>query len=157
MTRVPRSRGWPPGRSRRPPAGDRGRISVFLAVAFGGLLLVFGVAVDVTGQLRALMRAQNIAAEAARTGGQAVDSPEAMISGGAVVDAALAAEYADAYLSRSLPELGQQYQREPVEVVEDGTAIRVTVTLVYEPQILNLFGIDEVPVTASSTANLVTG
>ena len=50
---------------------DAGRVSLFLAVSMLGILAIIGMSFDGAGQLRALQRADNLAAEAARAGGQA--------------------------------------------------------------------------------------
>ena len=53
---------------------DRGRVSVFVAVALPAILLFLALAWDVSGYLRALHRADAVASEAARA---AADAPEA--------------------------------------------------------------------------------
>lgn len=154
MTRLPTA---PSPSTARNRGNDRGRVSVFLAVAITGLLMVLGVAVDGTGQLRSLLRAQNLAAEAARAAGQAIDGPQAVLGNQVVADAGLAAQYADQYLDQAFANLDQGFERHPIELADGGAAVRVTVTLIYDTQVLGLFGTSEIAVTASSTADLVIG
>lgn len=133
---------------------DAGRISVFLAIAFTGLLLVVGVVIDAAGQLRTLLRAENIAAEAARAAGQAVDHTQVISGGPAAADPAAATDAAEAYVAQAAAAVGQPAT--PVVVVSpDGAQVQITVTLVYQTQVLWLIGITEREVTATSTATLV--
>lgn len=155
---------WQPGAAVSPdvavkprPRGDQGRVSVFLAIAVVGILAIIGVAVDAAGQFRTLMRAQNLASEAARSAGQGIDGPQAMQGNAVVVDPDLATQYATDYLATAFEHIDQDHLPPSVVPVDGGTAVRITVTLYYEPQILGLFGYGEIEVTATSTATLVTG
>jgi Flp pilus assembly protein TadG len=138
------------------PARDAGRVSVFMAVIITGLLLVFGVAVDGTGQLRTLMRAENIAAEAARAAGQAIDPDVVASVGEHRVNAAKAAQFASEYLAAAGHDLpGSCCDVQPNAA---GTAVDISVTLPYDRRIVDLFGFsDTIPVTGTATAVLVTG
>lgn len=137
-------------------ARDAGRVSVFMAVIITGLLMVFGVAVDGTGQLRTLMRAENIAAEAARAAGQAIDTDVVAAVGEHRLSAAKAAQYASEYLATAghdIPDSAWSVQPNAA-----GTAVDIVVTLPYDRRIVDLFGFnDTVPVTGTATAVLVTG
>jgi hypothetical protein len=131
---------------------DAGRVSVFMAVAVTGLVAVLGVAVDATGQLRTLLRADNLAAEAARAAGQAVDVDVVAESGQHRVDPDQAVAYASEYLATAAHDHASQ-----VAVNGDGTAVDITVELTYQHRILGLFGMPDAVVTGRSTAILVTG
>lgn len=134
---------------------DAGRVSVFIAVAITGLLAIFGAAVDATGQLRTLLRADNLAAEAARAAGQAIDVDAVAESGVHRVDPDLAAQYASDYLAQAGHDLpGSAWS---VQLDETGTAVDITVQLTYEHRILGLFGVPDAQVTGAATAVLVTG
>lgn len=143
--------------SRSAVSGDRrdaGRVSVFIAVAFTGVLMVFGVAVDGTGQLRTLMRADNIAAEAGRAAGQAVDPDLVAAQGDHRVNQDLAVEYANTYLATAGhddPDMSYE-----ITLVDEGTAVQITVQLPYRNRVLGMFGRSDVQLTATSTAVLVT-
>lgn len=136
-------------------SADAGRISAFIAVAIAGLIAVLGVAVDATGQLRSLLRAENIAAEAARAAGQAVDVDVVAEAGQHRVNQAQAVQYANEYLATAGHDLpGSAWD---VELTGDGTAVDITVELTYEHKILGLFGLPDPTVTGHATATLVTG
>jgi hypothetical protein len=138
---------------RRDP--DSGRVSLFLAIAFTGLLMVFGVAVDAAGQLRTLMRADNLAAEAARSAGQAIDVDQVAAAGEHRVDPDLAADYAATYLATAGHDIPAGDWT--VSLNETRTAVEISVTLTYQHRILGLFGMPDPRVTGKSRAILVTG
>lgn len=132
---------------------EAGRISVFLAVAITGLLAVLGAAVDATGQLRTLLRADNLAAEAARAAGQAVDVDAVAGTGQHQLDRDQAIRYAAEYLAAAgHDQPGSDWTVEPSP---DGTAVEITVQLTYQPRILGLFGRPPTRVTGTATAVLV--
>lgn len=137
------------------PRPDTGRISVFLAIAFTGLLMVVGVVVDAAGQLRTLLRAENIAAEAARAAGQAVDHTQVISGGPAVADPVAAGHAASSYVTEAAAAVGQPTAPTQVTIAPDGSQVQITVTLTYQTQVLWLIGITERQVTAASTATLV--
>lgn len=128
---------------------DAGRVSVFLAIAVTGLLMVLGVAVDATGQLRTLVRADNLAAEAARAAGQAIDVEAVAASGAHRVDPQLAAAYAEEYLAAA------GHAPDADVVVVDAETVSITVELPYHNRVLGLFGRGDVTVSATATAVLV--
>jgi hypothetical protein len=139
----------------RRPVTDAGRVSVFVAVAIAGLLAILGAAVDATGQLRTLLRADNLATEAARAAGQAIDVAAVAESGQPQVDPDQAARYARDYLATAGHDLpGSAWD---VELNEDRTAVDITVRLTYRHRVLGLFGMPDPEVTGASTAVLVTG
>jgi hypothetical protein len=135
---------------------DGGRVSVFLAIAFTGLLAIIGVAVDGSGQLRTLMRADNLAAEAARAAGQAVDTTALMRGDGA--PSVLPDRAAD-HAARYLAEIGHDLPDHSWSVVPGAIpgTVDIQVRLVYHPRVLGLFGLTGREVTAEATAVLVTG
>jgi Flp pilus assembly protein TadG len=63
---------------RRGVETERGAIGVFFAVLVPGLLLIIGLAVDGGAKVAATQRANAIADEAARAGGQALDVSAAL-------------------------------------------------------------------------------
>ncbi|MGW2855093.1 TadE/TadG family type IV pilus assembly protein, partial [Streptomyces sp. NPDC001215] len=62
---------------------DRGGVTVFVAVCVIALIGIIGLAIDGGSKMRATERADYIAGEAARAGGQAIDPADA-ISGRAI-------------------------------------------------------------------------
>lgn len=129
---------------------DAGRVSVFLAIGVVGVLAVIGVAADVPGLWRAMLHASNVATEAARAAGQAVDIDHTAATGQHQVDPAAAQDAAADYLNAA-------GVNGTVELSEDLTEITVSVSFDYEPQILGLFGLPPREVSATHTAALLTG
>ncbi|WP_433116853.1 pilus assembly protein TadG-related protein [Micromonospora sp. CA-246542] len=135
-------------------SGDHGRVSIFLAVAMIGVLAIVGLSFDGAGQLRTLQRADNLAAEAARAGGQAIDRATAIEGGPTRIDQPQArvavAEYLTAVGSTnshtvSFPQIAG-------EVV-----VRVRLTITYRRSMLGLFGFaDQVTITGEATARAIT-
>lgn len=140
----------------RPAGGraavDAGRVSVFLAVAFMAVATVIGITVDAAGKYRTQQRADNLAAEAARTGGQQIDIGLAIGGEGAVLDVPAATAAVDAYLD-DLPLVTGH----TVTVAPDQQQLTVTVDMSYETTMLSLFGFPSaIPVTGQATALLRT-
>ena len=127
-----------------------GRVSILLAVTLAGLLFIIGVAHDVGDQIRASLWAEQLAAEAARAGGQVVDLDAVAATGGQRVDPAAAEQAALSYLS----DAGVEGQ---VAFSPDLSEITVSVTLTRPRAILGLFGFGAYQVTRRATAQLVSG
>ncbi len=129
---------------------DRGGVTVFVAVCVVVLIGIIGVAVDGGGKMRATERADHVAGEAARAGGQAID-PAAAISGESIVvkpqDAVAAAQ---AYL-HSVGATGT------VSVSADGKTLTVRTTSAYATKFLPVVGIGSMPVTGHGSARLLHG
>ena len=66
---------------------ERGSISIWLAVSSFVMMILVGLAVDLGGQVHAKQRAHDIAAEAARTGGEQVQAAPAIKGEYVAVDA----------------------------------------------------------------------
>lgn len=135
---------------------DSGRVSVFVAIALAAVLLIAGLVVDGVGRLRTQQLADNMAAEAARTGGQSIDRAAAVGGGAKVVDIDDAIAAAQAYVDGfALPD-NVTATRTVEPVPGDGTRLRVVVTLNYEPVMLTFLGADAGTVTGEATAVLLT-
>ena len=135
---------------RRTLRDDRGGVTVFVAVCVFALIGIIGLAVDGGSKMRATERADYIAGEAARAGGQAIDPADA-ISGTAIdVDPQAAAAAAHAYLS-SAGATGT------VSVSGDGKTLNVTVTGSYDTKFLSVVGIGSLSVTGHGKATLLHG
>ncbi|WP_446212181.1 hypothetical protein [Micromonospora sp. IBSANI012] len=133
---------------------DEGRVSLFLAVTMTGVLAVIGVAYDGAGQLRSLQRADDLAAEAARSGGQAVDRARAIEGGPKEIDEGDARAAVRDYLSAA----GATGHSVSFPVVDGEKQIRVRVTVTYRRHMLGLFGMDDtVTVSGEATARALTG
>jgi hypothetical protein len=128
---------------------DAGTVSFIIAIGLLAVVLIAGLVVDDGGRLREIQRAQNLAAEAARAGGQAIVAGQAISGGAKVVDPTAAVAAARAYLSAA-------GVTGTVSVARDRRHLTVTVTIIYHTLILGIVGKDRFPVTGSATAVLVT-
>jgi Flp pilus assembly protein TadG len=129
---------------------DRGGVTVFVAVCVLALIGIIGVAVDGGGTMRATERADYIAGEAARAGGQAIDPAQAISGKAIVVDPQDAQAAAQAYL-QSVGATGT------VSVSADGTTLTVTVDGSYTTKFLPVVGIGSMPVRGHGKATLLHG
>ncbi|MGW3956457.1 TadE/TadG family type IV pilus assembly protein [Streptomyces sp. NPDC004752] len=129
---------------------DRGGVTVFVAVCVMALIGIIGVAVDGGSKIRAVERADYIAGEAARAGGQAIDPAEAINGTAVVVDPQDAQAAAQAYL-RSADVTGT------VSVSGDGKTLNVRVTGTYDTKFLSAVGIGSLSVSGQGKATLLHG
>jgi Flp pilus assembly protein TadG len=123
-----------PAATRRDYTGrDDGRISLMVAILVPALLLLIAATVDGGGQIRAMQRADNIAAQAARAAGQAIDVAAVIGTGVKRIDPALARQAADRYLSAA-------GATGTTSVAADGQSVTVVATVTYTPVLLSAFG-----------------
>jgi Flp pilus assembly protein TadG len=128
---------------------DDGAYAPMIAVMAISLFVMIGLSVDGGGKMRAQLHADNIAAEAARAGGQAIDVSKAVAGTADVVDPTLAVAAAKEYL-QTAGVAGK------VSVLSNHREIKVVVHITYGTKFLGLIHIDSFPVTGSATAELVT-
>lgn len=129
---------------------DHGAVTVFLAVCVLALLGIIGIAVDGGSKMRATERADYLAGEAARAGGQAIDPAQAITGRAIAVDPQDAAAAAQSYLHSS-------GATGTVTVSSDGKTLTVVVTGSYDTTFLPVVGIDSLPVTGHGKATLLHG
>ncbi|MFF3876744.1 TadE/TadG family type IV pilus assembly protein [Streptomyces sp. NPDC001978] len=129
---------------------DGGGVTVFVAVCVIALIGITGVAIDGGSKMRATERADYIAGEAARAGGQAIDPADAISGRAIVVDPQAAAAAAQAYL-RSAGATGT------VSVSGDDKTLTVTVTSSYDTKFLSVVGIGSLSVSGHGKATLLHG
>ncbi|MEU4333265.1 hypothetical protein AB0F59_01425 [Micromonospora lupini] len=138
----------------RPLSGDHGRVSIFLAVAMVGVLAIVGLSFDGAGQLRTLQHADNLAAEAARAGGQAIDRATAIEGGPTRIDQRQARVAVADYLTAAGTTTGHTVS---FPQIAGETVVRVRVTITYRRSMLGLFGFaDQVTVSGEATARAIT-
>ncbi|MER6186797.1 pilus assembly protein TadG-related protein [Streptomyces sp. NPDC001652] len=137
-------------RARHAAFDDRGGVTVFVAVCVIALIGIIGVAVDGGSRMRALERADFVAGEAARAGGQAIDPAQTIPGEAVVVDPQDAVAAALAYLA-SAGATGT------VTVSGDGTTLMVDVTDAYDTHFLSAVGIGSLPVAGHGEATLLYG
>lgn len=133
---------WGSARSER----DRGSISMFFVIAIVALFVMVGLVVDGGGQVRSLERANDIAAQAARQGAQAIDAAAAIRGRGAIIDPSAASQAAQSYLAAA---------GVPGTVVVDGAdQLTVTTTTTYTTTFLGAIGISSLSSTGHATVDL---
>ncbi|WP_310964107.1 pilus assembly protein TadG-related protein [Nocardioides terrisoli] len=126
---------------------ERGSITVWLALASFAMIFLVGLAVDLGGQVHAHERAHDVAAQAARAGGEEVDGGPAIQGSSLTINPAAARAAAQRYLD--------QAGVSGTAAVTDGNTITVTVHDSYKPQFLGLIGIHRLDVTGTATARLI--
>jgi Flp pilus assembly protein TadG len=127
---------------------------VWFAILTFAFIVLLGLTLDGGAKIRALQRADNIATEAARAAGQAINAPQAIIGGTKQIDPDLAIAAAQAYITTAgatCPAAGC------VQIAPDLQHITVTVQVTYQPVVLGLIGVDRWTVTGTTTATLVVG
>ena len=133
---------------------DAGRVSLFLAVALVGVLTIIGLAYDGAGQLRTMQRADNLAAEAARAGGQAIDLGQLLDDGTTVLDRVAAENAVRGYLAGVD---GVTFRDIQFDSTGDNSTLTVNIDLDYDRVFLDLFGYaDTIDVPGTATATLLT-
>ncbi|WP_277211455.1 pilus assembly protein [Isoptericola croceus] len=125
---------------------ERGAISTWVAMTTVAMMLFVGIAVDFGGQVFALQHVRDVAAQAARTGGQQINASQAMRGQDASVEAAQARAAANAYLRAADVDGNAE--------VFDGTRLVVTVSDRYDTKVLSIIGVKSLPVTGTSEARL---
>jgi hypothetical protein len=127
---------------------DQGSVTVFVAVAAVGLLALAGLVVDGAAKVRAVQRADRVAAEAARAAGQAVDLRSVLLGQEVQVDRRGALAAAASYLRSAQVEGAAQ-------LVDGGSAIAVTTTTTAPTVFLGLIGIPTFTVRGGAEVVLV--
>ncbi|WP_438453178.1 TadE/TadG family type IV pilus assembly protein [Streptomyces asiaticus] len=131
-------------------AGDRGGVAVYVAICVLPLLAIIGIAVDGGGKARAVERADALATEAARAGGQAIDPSQAIPGRAIVADPQAAQAAARSYL-RATGTHGS------VTVSRDGKTLTVTTHTTYATRFLAVAGVSSLEVTGHGQATLLYG
>jgi Flp pilus assembly protein TadG len=126
---------------------EHGSITVWLALASFVMMFLVGLTVDLGGQVHAHERAHDLAAQAARAGGEEVEG-SAAIQGRELTISPVAARAA---AERYLDAVGVSGTVE----ITDGDTITVTVHDSYDPQFLGLIGIHRLDVSGTATARLI--
>lgn len=127
---------------------DRGSVTVWLALASFVMVVLVGVAVDLSGQVYASQHARDVASQAARVAGQQLDSGPAVRGGTNQVDTATAVAAAKTYLASS----GMQGE---VTVTGGGATLVVTTSSTYETKFLSIIGLSSLAVSGRSEARIV--
>jgi Flp pilus assembly protein TadG len=126
---------------------ERGSISIWLALATFVMMILIGLAVDLGGQVHAKQRADDIAAQAARAGGEQVQAAPAVEGQYLAIDTTEARTAAQDYLTAS-GVIG-------TVTITNGNTITVDVTDTYVPKFLSIIGINHLTVTGKASARLI--
>ena len=136
-------------RSASPRDGDRGSLTLMLAVMMVALLALAGLVIDGGRKLNESEKAYALAEEAARAGAGEVNRSVAYGSGVFRVDQSQAISAARAYVATT---------GDTGSVTAVGAdKIRVTVTITANTDVLSLIGIDTMTSTGTAVASLVSG
>ena len=126
---------------------ERGSISIWVVTATIVMMTLVGLAVDLGGQVHAQQRAHDVAAQAARAGGQQVEAAPAVEGRYVALDTAAARRAAEQYLAAA--------GVEGTVTITGGTTLVVHVTDTYEPTFLSMVGIGDLTVTGDASARLI--
>lgn len=129
---------------------DDGSVTLFCCIAGVGLLIAVGLVVDGGAKVRALHRADRLAAEAGRAGGQSINIRAAITGDAPMVDANAAIRAARAYL------LAEGVSG-TTSVVDGGRSLVVDVTSTTPTLFLGLMGVSSFTVHGTATVTLVRG
>src|SRR5680860_1482887 len=130
---------------RRPD--ERGSVSIWLVTSSFVMMMLVGLAVDLGGQVHAKQRAHDVAAQAARAGGQQVQASAAIPGDALSVDVGAALSAAQGFLAAA--------DATGSVSISGGDTVTVRVTDNYEPRCVGLIGIHNLHVTGTASARLV--
>ena len=130
---------------------ERGSISLWMALSSFVMMILVGLAVDLSGQVHAQERAHDLAAQAARAGGERVQAAPAIQGRYVDIDTAAARTAAQGYLTAA----GVDGTVAVVASTTGKAMITVHVTDTYQPRFLGLVGIHRLSVSGSATARLI--
>ncbi|MFI6326523.1 pilus assembly protein TadG-related protein [Nonomuraea sp. NPDC050556] len=128
---------------------DKGAITPYTIIFIVVLMLFVGLSVDGGAKLRAGWEAVGIAEEAARAGAGQIDRAAVYRGADAAVDRGAAVRAAQSYLATS--------GHSGSAGIAGPRSIRVRVTVTKPTWLLSLVGLSSVSMTATSTADLVSG
>ncbi len=132
---------------RRRTDPERGSVTAWLALSSFVMIVLVGLTVDLTGQVHAQQRARDVAAQAARIGGEQVNPAPAVRGLGATVNTSQAVSAARAYLASSGVEGSVS--------IANGTTLTVSTTDTYQTKFLSIVGLSGMRVSGSAQARLI--
>lgn len=128
---------------------ERGSVSVWAVLIVTAFALIVGISVDLTGQIAAKQRTDDVAAQAARIAGQQADADSLMAGTRTVtVSPQQARQAALAYIAGA-------GMTGTATLTAGGTQLTITTTDSYRPAFLSSLGMGPLTVTGTSTARLV--
>ena len=127
---------------------DKGSVTIWLALASFVMIVLVGVAVDLSGQVYAQQHARDIGAQAARTAGQQIEASLGVRGIGAQTNTAQAIAAAKSYIAAA-------EMQGDATVTGGGTTITVRVADFYETKFLSIIGLTSLRVTGSAETRVV--
>lgn len=125
---------------------EAGTVTVFAVLITTVVLMMAGLAVDVSGHIHAMQEARSVAREAARAGAQQVQVAPALRGIHAVTDAGQAVGAANSYLAAAGVN-GSAAATSP-------TTIRVEVTTTYSTRFLSVVGVNSLQASGHAQARI---
>jgi Flp pilus assembly protein TadG len=127
---------------------ERGVVTLWLVTAAFAMTVLVGLAVDLGGQVHAKQRAQDIAAQAARAGGQALQAGPAIRGQAGISDTGPGVAAARAYLAAAPDVTGH------ARIASGGRTVTVDTASTYTTQFLSVIGIGRLTVTGHAEARI---
>ncbi|MHB1010958.1 MAG: TadE/TadG family type IV pilus assembly protein [Cellulomonas sp.] len=134
-------------RSRLHDDPERGSVTIWMITTALTMIVLVGLAVDLGGQVLAKQRAQVIAFEAARAGGQQLTGAQAVLGQAVTLNPAAAVAAADTYLAGA-PDIAGAAS-------VNGTVVVVDTTTTYTTMFLGIIGISSLSVTGHAEVQTV--
>lgn len=126
---------------------DRGSVTIWLVTSTFVMMVLVGLAVDLGGQVHAQQQAHDLAAQAARAGGQELQAAPAIEGHRLIINSSAARLAAENYLAAA--------GVAGTVLVTGGDTITVTVTDTYYPRFLGLLGISHLDVSGTASAHII--
>lgn len=126
---------------------ERGSISIWLALASFVMIVLVGLAVDLTGQVQAQQNAHDIAAQAARAGSQEINPALAIRGIDTKINPVQARKAAQIYLDLS----GVQGK---AKISNGGHTLIVTTSDTYDTKFLSIIGLNTMQVSGRAEARI---
>lgn len=126
---------------------ERGSVSIWLATASLVMIILVGLAVDLGGQVHTQQRARDLAAQAARVGGEQVLAGPAIRGQGVQVDTGAAKSAARDYLAAA----GVSGSA----TIQGGDTLLITTTDTYQTTFLSIIGLNRMTVTGHASARII--
>lgn len=126
-------------------SNERGSVTIWLLTASLAMAMVIGLAVDLGGMLHTQQRAHDLAAQAARSGGQQIEAAPAIEGRYVRIDPATARAAATQYLDAA--------EVDGSVTITGGDTITVNVTDTYTPVFLKFLG--DRTVTGQASARVI--
>ena len=127
--------------------GERGSVSLWAVTAALAMIMLAGLAVDLSGSVHAQQHAIDVAAQAARAGGQQLQASRAIRGDGVQTDPAMAVAAARSFLAAS--------DVTGTVSLRGGSTVVVTTSGTYNTKLLGIIGIRALHVSGSAESRTI--